>query len=272
MPPATGRDRRVCGKRLANLLSAVAVLVAEMELDEPAERIGGPETREMREARETQLAQAAAILSGVWDGVPAIAVYPKMDKDGLDALVLDRMLGLARDLDIVLPASDKDDLTSLKVARCLQAYLNIKRHSMVAACTGPAEEGAAPDEVESSQTSASLDASRWRRAKRGQRDDRDRRTGASSGPGSSPIVCFKCGLPPKGEGRCKPHSGELPQAMVASADTLPPDKRHMRDRTLGLTYDEWGQLQMEDASLLKLRHRIGGAMLVEPSSGCPQSI
>ncbi|CAM9635041.1 unnamed protein product [Lampetra planeri] len=95
------------------------------------------------------------------------AAYPKMDKDGLDALVLDRMLGLTQDLDVVLPASDEDDLTSMKVARCLQPHLNIKRRSIVVA------EGAAPNEVDSSQAFVSLDASRWRRAERGQRDDRD---------------------------------------------------------------------------------------------------
>ncbi|CAN0426466.1 unnamed protein product, partial [Lampetra planeri] len=133
------------------------------------------------------------------------AAYPKMDKDGLDALVLDRMLGLTRDLDIVLPA--EDDLTSLKVTRCLQAYLSIKRRSTVAACTGPAEERAAPDEVEFSQAFASLDASRWWRAERRQRDDRDRRTGASSGPGSSPVVCFKCGLPGHISKRCRTKCG-----------------------------------------------------------------
>ncbi|CAM9522566.1 unnamed protein product [Lampetra planeri] len=106
-------------------------------------------------------------------GPGQLAQASEMDKDGLDALVLDRMLGLARDLDIVLPASDEDDLTLLKVTRCLQAHLNIKRRSMVAGCMGPAEEGAAPSEVESSQAFTSLDTSRWTRDERGQRDDRD---------------------------------------------------------------------------------------------------
>ncbi|CAM9504120.1 unnamed protein product [Lampetra planeri] len=87
------------------------------------------------------------------------AAYPRMDKDGLDALVLDRMLGLAQELDIVLPASDDDDLTSLRVARCLQAHLNIKRRSKLVACAEPT---AASDGVESSQAFASLNNGRWR--------------------------------------------------------------------------------------------------------------
>ncbi|CAM9376216.1 unnamed protein product [Lampetra planeri] len=80
----------------------------------------------------------------------AQAAYLKMDKDGLDALVLNRMLELAPELDIVLPATDDDDLTSLRVVR-------------------------------------------WKKTRSGWRDDRDQRTGASSRPASSPIVCFKCG-------------------------------------------------------------------------------
>ncbi|CAM9637042.1 unnamed protein product [Lampetra planeri] len=320
-----GRDRRARGQRLADLLSAVAVLMAELELGELADRARGPEPRaaesaiatcHTQEARETQLSQAATILSIAWEGVDAIsgavpkpltegpglkkrlplvksfsaaggdwvafsrrftvtcalvgwtdrevlqalptaldeaalgaffsisaeyratlqqalmqmagifdlpssmchryamrqweeaetplvfrsslislaqAVYPKMDKNGLGALVLDGMLGLALDLNIVLPASSDDELTSLKVTRFLQSYLNLKRHSPVAVCAAPAEEGTAADGVESSQAFASLDASWWRRNERGSRDNRDGRTKAYSGTRSSPAVCLKCG-------------------------------------------------------------------------------
>ncbi|CAM9886419.1 unnamed protein product [Lampetra planeri] len=121
----------------------------------------------------------------------AQAAYPKMDKDVLDTLVLDRMLGLAQELDVVLPASDDDDLTSLRVARCLQAHLNIKRRSKVVACAGPAEDATVFEGVEAF---ASLNNSGWRKAEMGRRDDRDGRTGASSSPRSSSVVCFKCGL------------------------------------------------------------------------------
>ncbi|CAN0025654.1 unnamed protein product [Lampetra fluviatilis] len=48
----------------------------------------------------------------------AKAAFPKMDHAGVDLLVLERLLMLARDLNIVLPAIEKDDLSSLKVVTC----------------------------------------------------------------------------------------------------------------------------------------------------------
>ncbi|XP_078736050.1 interferon-induced very large GTPase 1-like [Lampetra fluviatilis] len=44
-----------------------------------------------------------------------------MDLDGINALVLERLLALTKDLNIVLPVMDDDDLSSLKVAKCIQA-------------------------------------------------------------------------------------------------------------------------------------------------------
>ncbi|CAM9378254.1 unnamed protein product [Lampetra planeri] len=84
-PPAAGRDRQARGQRLADLLSAAAVLVTEMDLDEPADRAGGAGPRgenpvaaasQRREARETQPAQAAAILSGAREEIPTISGAP----------------------------------------------------------------------------------------------------------------------------------------------------------------------------------------------------
>ncbi|XP_078474063.1 uncharacterized protein LOC144735528 [Lampetra planeri] len=72
--------------------------------------------RRQREA-ETPLAYRIALLS------LAKSAYPKMDQVGWDGLVLDKMLPLARDLQVVLPDMD-DDLASLQVARCLQAHFH----------------------------------------------------------------------------------------------------------------------------------------------------
>ncbi|CAM9289074.1 unnamed protein product [Lampetra fluviatilis] len=165
-PPAAGRDRRARGQRLADLLSAAAVLVTEMDLDEPADRAGGAGPR----------------------------AYPRMDKEGLDALVLDRMLGLAQELDVALPTTDDDDLTSLRVARSTQTHLIGKRRAKVVACAGPAKEEL-DDEGEPSQAFVSLNEGGWRKNRPGRRDDCDQRTGASSKPASSPVVCLKCGNP-----------------------------------------------------------------------------
>ncbi|CAM9521725.1 unnamed protein product [Lampetra planeri] len=46
-----------------------------------------------------------------------------MDHDGLDSLVLEKLLALAKDLHIVIQAIDDADLCSLKVATCIQAHL-----------------------------------------------------------------------------------------------------------------------------------------------------
>ncbi|CAM9861701.1 unnamed protein product [Lampetra planeri] len=48
------------------------------------------------------------------------AVFPKMDHDGLDALDLEKMLRVAKDLHTVLPV-ENDEVSSLRIARCIQA-------------------------------------------------------------------------------------------------------------------------------------------------------
>ncbi|CAN0023170.1 unnamed protein product [Lampetra planeri] len=53
----------------------------------------------------------------------AKSAYPGIDHVGRDSPVLERMLLLAQELKIVIPATE--DLSSLKVARCLQAHFNI---------------------------------------------------------------------------------------------------------------------------------------------------
>ncbi|CAN0138890.1 unnamed protein product [Lampetra fluviatilis] len=55
----------------------------------------------------------------------AQAAYPKMEQAGLDSVVLERMLALARELNVALPAMEEDDLSSLKVARggCMRRTL-----------------------------------------------------------------------------------------------------------------------------------------------------
>ncbi|CAN0309399.1 unnamed protein product [Lampetra fluviatilis] len=123
---------KVKAKMLDESASIVWLKVMDLPVQAPQPAINSNDrfaTRRLVDA-ETPLVFSSVLIS------LAQAVYPKMDKDSLDTLVLDHMLGLARDLDRVLPASDEDDLTSLKVARCLQAYLHIKRHLTVVACMG----------------------------------------------------------------------------------------------------------------------------------------
>ncbi|CAM9249991.1 unnamed protein product [Lampetra planeri] len=61
----------------------------------------------------------------------AKAAFPRMDHDGIDTLVLERLLALAKDLNTVLPAID--DLSSLKVAKYIQAQQIFQRHRRLVA-------------------------------------------------------------------------------------------------------------------------------------------
>ncbi|CAM9860251.1 unnamed protein product [Lampetra planeri] len=65
----------------------------------------------------------------------AKAAFPRMDHDGIDALDLERLLSLAKDLNTILPAVDDDDLSSLKVTKCIQAPQLLQRHRGLVACT-----------------------------------------------------------------------------------------------------------------------------------------
>ncbi|CAM9676094.1 unnamed protein product [Lampetra fluviatilis] len=75
--------------------------------------------RRSRQA-ETPLAFCSVLL------VLAKAAFPKMDYAGVDSLVIERLLTLAKDLNIILPATEEDELLSFKAARCIQAHLLLK--------------------------------------------------------------------------------------------------------------------------------------------------
>ncbi|CAM9393159.1 unnamed protein product [Lampetra planeri] len=90
-----------------------------------------------------------------------------MDQVGQDSLILKKMLLLAQELQVVLPAMEDDGLTSLQVARCLEAHLNICRHSGVVASMGPAaeEEGALAGE-QHLQVGVLRPTAKWRRSRK----------------------------------------------------------------------------------------------------------
>ncbi|CAN0203350.1 unnamed protein product [Lampetra planeri] len=70
---------------------------------------------------ETPPAFGSALLS------LAQAALSKMEPMGIDSLVLERLLGLAKKLNVALPASEEDDPSSLVIARCIQTQLGLKR-------------------------------------------------------------------------------------------------------------------------------------------------
>ncbi|CAN0202662.1 unnamed protein product [Lampetra planeri] len=88
---------------------------------------------------ETPLAFHSALLS------LAHTAYPQMEQTVLDSLVLERLLSLAQEMSVSLAATEEDDLTSLKVARSIQAHFNLQRWPGVAACVGFSED---EDELE----------------------------------------------------------------------------------------------------------------------------
>ncbi|CAN0414212.1 unnamed protein product, partial [Lampetra fluviatilis] len=86
---------------------------------------------------ETPLAYRCAFL------VLATIAYPSMDDQGIDALVIHKMLRLPRNLQVVVNAFDDSNLNSLHVARCIQANVILWRDSpapVCAATTGAARE------------------------------------------------------------------------------------------------------------------------------------
>ncbi|XP_075921161.1 uncharacterized protein LOC116939519 [Petromyzon marinus] len=116
-------------------------------------------------------------------------------EDGLDSLVLEKLLALAQELHIILPATEDSNLSSLQIARCLQAHLHLQRRAGVAARTGPSEAPGAPEDMEDPQVCALVDNGHWRKDEAGRQGGRDQRRGTFSCPRSSIIICYDCGLP-----------------------------------------------------------------------------
>ncbi|CAM9595914.1 unnamed protein product [Lampetra fluviatilis] len=137
-----------------------------------------------RGAKESPLAYRTSLLA------LAKAAFPRMDNEGVDAMVTEKILLLADDLEIVIVAQDDAEMCSLQAARLLHANLLAQRRKAskavsgrtVAAATLPAEEICAIDHQ--------------RRQGAGVRADR----GGSSHPdhpSSSPALprCYNCGIP-----------------------------------------------------------------------------
>ncbi|CAN0141539.1 unnamed protein product [Lampetra fluviatilis] len=120
-----------------------------------------------------------------------------MDQAGYDLLVLEQLLALAHELDVVLPATEEDDLSSLRIARCIQAHIHQKRRAGMLACAAPTGMLDTRKDNEPAQAWASVNDTSWR--------------------------------------------ADAPEAC---------------DSSIRLSHAEWGRLQVEDASLLKLRCRV----------------
>ncbi|CAN0182100.1 unnamed protein product [Lampetra planeri] len=121
----------------------------------------------------------------------AKAAFPRMDHDGLDSLVLEKLLVLARDFHTIIQAVDDDDLCPLKVARCIQAHLLLQTEKGLVACTTPCD---TPEETEPAQAYALAQGGGWRRDGMERRDDLQCQRRTSPRPGRGLTVCFNCNL------------------------------------------------------------------------------
>ncbi|CAN0032244.1 unnamed protein product [Lampetra planeri] len=86
----------------------------------------------------------------------AHAAYPRMEQVALKSVVLERLLSLAQEMNVFLPATEEEDLTSLKVVRCIQAHFNLQWWAEVATCTGFLEYEDEPELQEPAQACTSL--------------------------------------------------------------------------------------------------------------------
>ncbi|CAM9860592.1 unnamed protein product [Lampetra fluviatilis] len=123
------------------------------------------------------------------------AAYPRMDEQGIDALVIHKLLGLTRELRVVVHAVEDSDLSSLQVARCIQANVLLRRDTptpMCAATTGEARD--APEDSSSPQVVASIPGKGWMSGDWPRRDTDLSRKRTSPRREQGRMTCFNCGL------------------------------------------------------------------------------
>ncbi|XP_078476428.1 uncharacterized protein LOC144737553 isoform X2 [Lampetra planeri] len=133
-----------------------------------------------RGAKESPLVNRTALLA------LAKMAFPRMDEEGVDAMVMEKILLLADELDIVVLAQEDTEMCSLRAARHIHANLLSQRRKAaashtVAATTLPSEEICAVDRP-----------TEWRSGVRPARDGPSRQ----DQPKSSGALtrCYNCGL------------------------------------------------------------------------------
>ncbi|CAM9967015.1 unnamed protein product [Lampetra fluviatilis] len=89
-----------------------------------------------RGAKESPLAYRTSLLA------LAKAAFPRMDIEGVDAMVTEKILLLADDLDIVIIAQDDAEMCSLQAARLIHANLLAQRRKASKAASGRAVDAA----------------------------------------------------------------------------------------------------------------------------------
>ncbi|CAM9954254.1 unnamed protein product [Lampetra planeri] len=119
-----------------------------------------------RNSKESPLAFRSALLA------MARAAYLRIDDEAIDALVLQKLLKLARELCIVIQAVDDENMCSLRAARCIHAHLLLHRDSTIAASASMSEPACMDDGPSSDQAFATTRPLGRRLSDRaGRRDD-----------------------------------------------------------------------------------------------------
>ncbi|CAM9380104.1 unnamed protein product [Lampetra planeri] len=119
------------------------------------------------------------------------AAYPRMEQTVLDSLVLERLLSLAQELGVSFSIMEEDDLSSLKVAHCIQAHVNLQRWPRVAACMAVPEDVEEPAPREPQQACASFAQGPRGRKVEGRRPEQEQREKGPLPAWRSMIACFK---------------------------------------------------------------------------------
>ncbi|XP_078730870.1 uncharacterized protein LOC144946007 [Lampetra fluviatilis] len=140
---------------------------------------------------ETTLAYRTALLA------LADAAFPRMDKEGKDAMVTEQLLALAHDLGVPINTADEMDICSLGIATSIHAHEVLKRkRTVVCASAGiaaPAATVAEPQTATAREEAFTVSRpGEWRAG--GRSPTRSSRKLEQPKPTTSLVMCYNCGL------------------------------------------------------------------------------
>ncbi|CAN0364729.1 unnamed protein product [Lampetra fluviatilis] len=140
---------------------------------------------------ETTLAYRTVLLA------LADAAFPRMDKEGKDAMVTEQLLALAHDLGVPINTADEMDICSLEIATSIHAYEILKRKRTVicasAGIAAPAVTVAEPQPAAAREEAFAVSSpGEWRTG--GRSPTRSSRKLEQPKPTTSLVVCYNCGL------------------------------------------------------------------------------
>lgn len=119
--------------------------------------------------KESPLAFRTALLA------MAKAAYPRMDEEAIDALVLQKLMEMARGLRLVIQAVDDEDMCSLRAARSIHAHLMLDQDETITASAATSVPASRDNARSPDQVFTTFGVSPQRSPDRsGRRDDRER--------------------------------------------------------------------------------------------------